>query len=476
MQEYDQDKGPFSMKILPVDLDFLMSTPLLDSLSHEARTPLLNCMVPVTLRMGERLIRQGEQGDRFFLIQEGQCVIQVEKEGALHPISRLGPGDIVGEMAILTGESRNAHADAESDLKLWAVSRAAFDDLCEKYPELRKFLTRLITRRFATEGPTAERNIGKYAISEFIGKGGWSTVYRGIHQNLNMPVAIKMLKHDLAMDAHFLQKFRDEARIIARLNHENIVKVYDIEELYRTIFIVMEHLEGMPLHHMLQSMHRLPLPGALDILMQISSGLSYAHEEGIIHHDIKPANIFIQPDKRVKIVDFGLACAPGTADSGWSGTIQYMSPEQMEGDPVDERTDIYSLGITAYEMLTGKTPFEGDSILRVLESRMDQEIPDPKRITPDLPDELCSFLFRATRREPEKRYQNVQEVYQALRHIADKAGLLREGPPREKKKMMTLFLFYRDEQQLDLNRLVEDFSKDVKKMGAILRAADFKEI
>jgi hypothetical protein len=135
-------------------------------------------------------------------------VIHAEKEGELHPISRLGPGDIVGEMVTLTGESRNAHVDAESNLKLWAVSRIDFDELCEKHPDLRNILNNLITSRFANDGPTAERNIGKYAIKEFIGKGGWSIVHRGIRQNLNMPVALTMLKHDLAMNSRFLKKFR----------------------------------------------------------------------------------------------------------------------------------------------------------------------------------------------------------------------------------------------------------------------------
>jgi len=463
-------------RMYPSDLEFIMQTELFDAISQEAKCPFLNCMISKKIRAGERIISQGEEGDSFFIIQEGSCLVNVEKDGTSHPVARLGAGDVVGEMAILTGEHRFANVDAETDMDIWCITRTHFDSLCEKYPDLRSFLTKVITRRFSTEGPIAERTIGKYLINEYIGKGGWSIVYRGVHKSLNMPVAIKMLRHDMAMNPTFLEKFRDEAKTIARFNHENIVQVYDIEELYRTTFIIMEYLEGAPLDHILDKIQRLPLSGVLDILFQTCTGLAYAHSQGIVHQDIKPDNIFIQPDNRVKIVDFGLACKPGTSHSSMTGTFFYMSPEQIEGDPIDERTDIYSLGITAYEMITGQRPFPEHSIAEALILRLREEIPDPRELVPDLPDELATCILRATRIEPDERYGNISQILHDLEPLAQQMGLMGQAKIREQRKMMSLFLFYQDEHQLMLNQLVEDFSNALKKMGAILRVADFKDI
>ena len=462
--------------ISPDDLEFLLKTPLFDSISEDARCPLLNCMMPEHIKAGERLISQGDEGDTFFIIQDGACAVNVEKEGTLHLIARLRAGDIIGEMAILTGEHRIAHVDAETDMNLWGINRGHFDALCEEYPDLKKFLTRLITWRFSAERLTADRTIGKYVINENIGKGGWSIVYRGIHESLSMPVAIKMLKHDMAMNPDFLEKFRNEARTIARLNHENIVKVYDIEELYRTIFIIMEYLDGVPLNHLLEKMQRLSTSRVLDIILQVCAGLAYAHEQGIVHQDIKPANIFIQPDNKAKIVDFGLACSPGTIHSGFTGTLLYMSPEQIEGDPIDERTDIYSLGLTSYEMITGERPLSGDNIADVLDSHLNEDIPDPRTLIPDLPDEIYNFLIRATNRDPAARYRNISQIIHDLKPLAEKMDLKSQSPTGEQRKMMSLFLFYQEEHQLILNRLVEEFSGELKKIGAVIRAADFKDV
>jgi serine/threonine protein kinase len=459
----------------PSDVQFLMHTKLVDAIPQEAKCYLLNYMTPKDLKAGERLISQGDEGDSFYVIQDGSCVIKVEKEGKLYPVARVKAGDIVGEMAIVTGERRMANVDAETRTKLWGVSRAQFDEICKKCPDLREFLTEIVTNRFSFSRMTADRTIGKYVINEILGRGGFSIVYKGIHPILNMPVAIKMLKHDMAMDPDFSEQFMSEAKTIARLNHENIVNVYDIEELYRTIFIIMEYLEGMSLDYILEKMPSLPLCKMLDILLQVCAGLAYAHEQGIIHRDIKPANIWIQPDGRVKIVDFGLACAPGTEVGLFEGTIFYMSPEQIDGDFVDERTDIYSLGIMAYKMITGQRPFLDDNFANVMKWHLHEDIPDPRTLIPDLPDELYNFLMRATQKDPAERYKNMWEVLNDLRHLAEKMGV-KSLPQLRKRKMMSLFLFYKDEHQSVLNQLVENFSNELKKIETVLRVADFKDV
>jgi predicted Ser/Thr protein kinase len=458
------------------DLAFLLQTPLFDSISQETRCPLLSHLSRKRVQAGKRLMAQGEEGDSLFIIRRGTCLVSVEKEGLLHPVTRLQPGEIVGEMAILTGEPRFAHVDAETDMELWGITRKDFDLLCERHTELRNFLTGLITRRFSSEGFTPDRSVGKYVIHEMIGKGGWSFVYRGLHGSLNMPVAVKMLKHDMAMNVDFLKRFREEAKIIARLNHDNIVKVYDIEELFRTVFVVMEYVDGVPLSHILKKMVKLPLLTALGILVDACAGLSYAHRQGIIHQDIKPANLFVHRDNRVKIMDFGLACAPGTVHSAVRGTFFYMSPEQIRGEPVDERTDIYSLGLTAFEMITGERPFSQGSIVETLSTQLEQEIPDPSGLVPDLPMEIRGFLLRSTRRKKSERYRNVTEILSELEPLAERMGVQTGPRPREQRKMMSLFLFYSEEHQLTLKRLVEEFGNELKGIGAVLRAAEFKDL
>jgi serine/threonine protein kinase len=463
-------------KMYPSDLEFLITTPLLKAIPLEAKCPLLNRMTPQQVQAGARFITQGDEGDTFYIIQEGSCEVNVEKNGTKHSIARLGGGDVVGEIALLTGEPRTANVDAETDMILWSLTREQFDSVCTEYPDLLDFLTELVTHRFSTEKVTASRTIGKYLINEVIGRGGWSIVYKGLHTGLNMPVAVKMLKHDMAMNAEFAEKFHNEARIVALLNHENIVRVYDIEELFRTIFIIMEYLEGVPLDYVLDKMPRLPVTKILDVLLQVCNGLSYAHDQGIIHQDIKPANLFIQSDGRARIVDFGLSCPRGTIDCSLPGTVYYMSPEQILGESVDERTDIYSLGILAYEMISGQRPYPEDNLVDLMKLHVCEDVPDPRILVPDLPDELHYFIRRATQRDPVARFNSTWEIIRDLQPLADKIGLEREPKPGQTRKMMSLFLFYQEEQQLILNRLVENFNSEVDKIGAELKVTSVDEV
>jgi len=285
-----------------------------------------------------------------------------------------------------------------------------------------------------------------------------------------------MLKHDMAMNKDFAEKFHNEAKTIALLNHDNIVRVYDIEELFRTIFIIMEYLEGLPLDYILYRMPKLTVPKALDILLQVCTGLSYAHDQGIVHQDIKPANIFIQLDGRTKIVDFGLSCPPGTLDCSMPGTIYYMSPEQIEGETVDERTDIYSFGIMAYEMLTGQRPYLEEDPAKLLELHLKKDVPDPRALVPDLPHELNYFIKRATQKDPSARFKSVWEIIRDLQPVADKLGVERRPQTDKRRKMMNLFLFYEDEQQLVINKLIEEFNREVKQIGAELKVTTVDKV
>jgi eukaryotic-like serine/threonine-protein kinase len=463
-------------KVSEADREFLMNTPFFAAIPEDARFHLMVAMKPVQVKAKERFISQGQQGDSFYIIQHGACGVNLEKDGILRPIAILGPGDMVGEMAILTGEHRNAHVDAQTDMDLWRLSRSAFEGICGQYPEMWHFVTQVVTDRFARATLTADRTIGKYVISEVLGRGGWSIVYKGVHTTLNMPVAIKMLKHTMAIDPDFLEKFQNEARVIANLNHENIVKVYDIEELYRTVFIIMEHLEGVSLVEMLRDTKRIPLSRALNILIQVCHGLAYAHEHGIIHGDIKPGNIFVQPNDRAKVLDFGLARAPGTRGDRLVGTPRYFSPEQIRMGVLDERSDIYSLGISAYRVITGQEAFREMDIANLLQRHLYEDIPDPRLLVPELPEELHAFLMKSTRKDPADRYQSMREIIHALEPLLPKLGVPAEPEWQKHVNMMGLFLFYRDEHEEILKRLVSDFGQELKKIGAVLRDADFKDV
>lgn len=458
-------------------LELTLCSELANALPKEAVPRFLHAMTYKHIEKGDRFIRQGDEADHFYLILKGSCIVLTEKDNMLYNIAHLGAGDIVGEMAVFIGERHNSHVDAETALDVLSMGREQFERLSQEYPQLRNYLSEVVTRRLSTSKVTAERKIGKYLITERIGVGGSSIIYKGIHSILNMPVAIKMLNHEMAMEPDFIQILRNEAKIIAQLNHPHIVKVYDIEELYRTIFIIMEYIDGMSLKDILKNTPKLPISKILDITIQVCFGLEYAHDHGITHQDINPNNIFVQSDGQVKIIDFGLACHTGCVDTNFlfPGTLFYISPEQIKGEPADERSDIYFLGMTVYEMITGHMPFPGDDARTVLNWHIQEDIPDTRPVFPDLPDELHNFLMRTIRKEPSARYQDVSEILDELLPLAKNSGLQAEPRYCRQSRMMGMFLVYQDEQQLALKRFIEEFSKNVNETGVVLRITHFND-
>ncbi len=395
---------------------------------HRERQPenlLMNSMTPKHIQAGQRLIREGDEQNTLYGTHQGPCLAKLDKEGIEDPTARLRLGDIVWGIAPFSGWPNTTNVDAETHVQFRSTGKAPCDALSEDCPNFQNLLTDLVSHRFSEANVTADRTVGKYVVNEMIARGGWSIVYKGMHVDLNMPVAIKMLKHDMAMDPDFSEKFRYEAKTIARLKHQNIVRVYDIEELYRTIFIVMEYLEGTSLDHILEKTPKLSPSRTLAILLQVCRALGYAHRQGIVHQDVKPGNIFVEANDRAKIVDFGLACPRGASDSNLPGTLYYMAPEQIEGEAADERTDIYCMGITAFEMITGQRPFPEDEITRVMDLHLHEDIPDPRTLVPDLPDELRSFIVRATQRNPAARHGSMLQAFLDLEPLAEKMGLLR---------------------------------------------------
>lgn len=458
-------------------LEITLCSELINALSREIIQELLKNMEFHRIRKGERFIRQGGEADQFYLILKGSCIVRLEKDNMIFTIAHLGPGDLAGEMAVFTGEKRGASVEAETDMDVLSMSREHFEILSREYPEFKGYLSEIVTHRLSTSKIMAEKTIGKYIITEKIGDGGSSIIYKGTHSILKLPVAIKMLKHEIAMDPDFIKIFFNEAKIIAQLNHTQVVRVYDIEELYRTVFIVMEYLEGVTLRQMIDTTKIIPLAKTLEIVLQVCYGLEYAHRYGIIHQDINPRNIFVQPDSGVKIIDFGLAVRTGSVDENFlfPGTIYYISPEQLKGDPVDERTDIYSLGVTIYEMLTGTLPISGDDMKTLVNWHLNEDIHDTHALWPDLPDEMHTFFMRSMRKDPSERFRNVSEIIGLMKPLSEKYGVHIEPHFYMQQKMIGMFLVYREEQQLNLKRLIEDFNRNVSEAGAVLKITPFED-
>lgn len=398
--------------------NFILREEISKGLTPEALKIFLASMEEKRFKAGERLITRGEKGDKLFIIQDGTCSVIIEKDGKAYPIVSLKPGDFAGEMALITGEPRSAHVDAETDVVVAEISREKFDAVCEEHPSLREILSEIVQENIFSSIFKEQREVGKYNIQDILGKGAMSTVYKGVHRYLNMPVVIKVLRHDMVMNPDFYNKFKEDAIKILQLNHDNIVTVFDIASLYRTIFIFREYLEGEPLHKILDKMPRQPLNRVIEFLLQICSGLAYAHKHGLIHQGIKPSNIFILPNDQLKLIDFGLAFPRWAIDTSLGKMVQYMSPEQIAGERLDERTDIYSLGITAFEMITGEKPFPDQDIDKSIEMDAIQEIPDPRSLRQELPDELCRVVIKASQKNPDKRYQSISEIISDLKPLA----------------------------------------------------------
>jgi tRNA A-37 threonylcarbamoyl transferase component Bud32 len=275
------------------------------------------------------------------------------------------------------------------------------------------------------------QTLGKYRVLESLGRGGMARVYRAYHPQLDRYVAIKVLRSDLVEEEEFLARFQREARAVAALRHPNIVQVYDFDVQNDVSYMVMELLEGDTLKVRLNDYRvrgeQMPLGDTLRISLDALDGLAYAHSEGMIHRDVKSANILLTRRGQAVVTDFGIAQIVGgtqyTAVGALMGTLSYMAPEQgLEGHS-DARSDIYSLGIVLYEMLTQRTPFDADTPLAVLMKHLNDPLPLPRQIDPAIPEPFERVVLKALAKCPEDRYQSAKEMAQALREAAEAAGV-----------------------------------------------------
>ncbi len=266
----------------------------------------------------------------------------------------------------------------------------------------------------------------RYEILGRIGSGGMADVYKGKDHKLNRYVAIKVLKSDYRSDQVFIQKFLSEAQAAAGLMHPNVVNVYDVGQDRGLYYMVMELVEGITLKDYIEKKGKLSAKETISISIQMVTGLQAAHNQHIIHRDIKPQNIIISKEGKVKVTDFGIARATTstqTISTSVMGSVHYTSPEQARGGVVDQKSDIYSVGITMYEMVTGHVPFDGDSTVTVALKHLQEEIKSPVEEVPELPRSLVDIIMKCTQKNPERRYHDCESLLQDLkRSLVDPDG------------------------------------------------------
>jgi serine/threonine-protein kinase len=389
----------------------------------------------------------------MFLIVEGEVQVPIlDDDGRQRFRARLGPKQIFGEMALLTGEPRLADVIAVEPCLCLGFAQPTVDRLMHDKPEVARLLTAILGERLVSTGGI--RQVGKYKLAGQVGEGRMSRVYEAVHPTLDRPVAIKMLSHELVYQPHFTERFRNEARIVAGLRHPNIVQVYDTEEAYATFFIVMERLPGATLQQHLEERGRLPFDMVRRVLAQLAAALHAAHLRGIVHRDVKPSNVMIGPEGGVKLMDFGLAYTPEEANQDGEpqtvglGTPAYMPPEQIEGGAIDARSDVYALGIVAYEMLTGRAPFQGN-LYHVLHQQLHTAVPALAESVHDVPADLAAFVARATRKAPGDRFADCEDVLDALGAPAATGSLANLG-------VRTLTLLFDPSQAAAADDLIDE--------------------
>src|SRR3989449_9082905 len=265
----------------------------------------------------------------------------------------------------------------------------------------------------------------RYEVKDLIGMGGMAVVYRAFDRELEEAVAIKTLRPEtLTGGGVALERFKQEIRLARKIAHRNVVRTHDLGEVNGMYYLTMEYVEGTSLKQLIETRGPLPVPVTLTIGKQLCRALEVAHEQGVIHRDIKPQNMVVEPSGVLKVMDFGIARLanrskePGLTKEGMSiGTPDYMSPEQLSGRELDARSDLYSTGVVLFECLTRRLPFEADTTYGLIAKQLEEEAPDPRTVNPDVPEALAQVVLKAMAKETGDRYRTAAEMHDALAAI-----------------------------------------------------------
>ena len=313
----------------------------------------------------------------------------------------------------------------------------------------------------------------RYQIIKSIGEGGMANVYLAYDTILERNVAVKVLRGDLATDEKFVRRFQREALSASSLTNDNIVEVYDVGEDNGEYYIVMEYVEGRQLKSLLKKRGKLTIRETVDIMLQVTSGLSVAHDSYIIHRDIKPQNIMILENGLVKITDFGIAVAMNstqlTQTNSVMGSVHYLPPEQASGKGATLQSDIYSLGILMYELLTGKLPFRGDNAVEIALKHLKEPMPSIRSEIPDIPNSIENIIIRATSKNPKNRYADAREMYEDLSTCLDPAR-----KNEDKIKLPYPEIDFDDTKVLKLKKETKDVVKKEDTLAKQITESDLK--
>ena len=366
---------------------------------------------------GDMIVRSGEVGRRIYFIFEGKVEVQIpDIHGDIKSRILLKKGEVVGEISLLINSNYSADIEALTNTTAFYLDRDQFKELIERHPDFAEVMSQLMTSRMAQNGGI--NRVGKYELRGKLGEGNMATVFNAWDPELEREVAIKMLKYKLAYNDNFRDRFEREAKMIASLNHPNIVSVFEVIDEFSTRFIVMEKLHGQDLSVILKQKGAFGIAETREILSQVAGALQYAHnhgDKGIVHRDIKPSNIVIDAYGNIKLSDFGIASPPQNKEVNIEGTPSYLAPEVINGDMLDGRADIYAMGVMAFHMLTASFPFSASTLAKLLKMQVNQQPPDIRNFCPEIDEDLAGFIESALSKVPDDRISDWEEIRKILK-------------------------------------------------------------
>jgi len=369
---------------------------------------------------GQLVVENGQSGERMYFIFKGKVEVQIPGiDGEIKRRVILEKGEVVGEISLLINSTYSADIFALDETIAFFLDSAHFNKLITDYPDFSEVMSRLMSKRMAQNGGI--NRVGKYELLGKLGEGNMATVFNAYDKELEREVAIKMLKYKLAYDKKFLDRFEQEAKVIASLNHPNIVNVFEVIDEFSTRFIVMEKLQGQNLYETIKQKGAFGLSETREILYQVASALQYAHnqgETGIVHRDIKPSNIMIDQYGNIKLTDFGIAGPPQDKDVNVVGTPSYIAPEIINGELLDGRADIYALGVMAFHLLTNSLPFSASTLAKLLKMQVQQKPPDIRNACPDIDEALAELIEKSLSKEPDDRISDWGVIRNILKPLS----------------------------------------------------------
>jgi hypothetical protein len=415
----------------------LRTVPLFRDLPADDLVAIWRCLEEVRAPAGSVLCEYGAPGDTMYVVQAGQIEVRLGLGDDGVRIRRGGPGDFVGEMALLTGEPRSADVVVVDDAVLWALDRRRFDSLLDRSTSLARALNRALAERVgivtrllgqrapAMDGGMIGRQLGPFRVVEQLGAGGMAVVYAAVHETTKASAALKVLPSAWGAAPELRARLRREADALRRVAHPNVVRVLDVGDVDPALgggcYIALEWLP-QGLDRVLRAQFPAPLAAAaaLRIAGAVADALDATHRSGLLHRDVKPSNVMLRADATPVLTDFGLVtllseqalAARLTPSNVVVGTADYMAPEQIDDGRPDARTDLYALGVVLYEMLAGHVPFAGRAPMATLDAHRKEP---PPRLPDEVPAAARAVVERALRKLPSERFGSAAEMAEAIR-------------------------------------------------------------